>query len=65
MNLEILKYIEKEIDRKEQEKTKYEYELKINDEDKLDIDIVLNDAKSKYNIDGNKNLKNNSINYTI
>lgn len=29
MNLEILKYIEKEIDRKEQEKTKYEYELKI------------------------------------
>ena len=39
----------------------YEYSLVISDEDKLDIDVILNDEKAKYWIRGNKNLKNNSV----
>jgi len=39
----------------------YEYQLKIDNEDKLDIEVILNDNKSKYTIKGNNNLKNNSI----
>lgn len=39
----------------------YEYELEIEDEDKLDFKIELNDQKAKYNIVGNKTLKNGSV----
>lgn len=39
----------------------YEYELLINDEDKLEIDLELNDNNAKYSIIGNNNLKNNSV----
>lgn len=39
----------------------YNYELKINDETSIDIDVVLNDEKAKYEIIGNSNLKNNSV----
>lgn len=40
---------------------KYDYSLKINGEDKLDIEVILNDINAKYIIYGNNNLKNNSI----
>ena len=39
----------------------YEYELAIANENKLDIEITLNNAKAKYIVKGNKNLNNNSI----
>lgn len=39
----------------------FEYELEINDEKNLEIDVLLNDDKAKYDIIGNSNLKNNSI----
>lgn len=38
----------------------YHYNLEINREDKLDIDVVLNDQNASYKIKGNKDLKNNS-----
>ena len=38
----------------------YYYNLEINKEDKLDIDVVLNDQNASYKIKGNKDLKNNS-----
>ena len=38
----------------------YEYELEVK-EDKLDIEVVLSDKKAKYEIIGNKELKNNSV----
>lgn len=39
----------------------YRYQLNINDENKLDIGVILNDEKAKYEIVGNNNLKNNSV----
>ncbi len=39
----------------------YQYTLEIEDEEKLDIQVVLNDKKAKYQIKGNKKLKNNSV----
>lgn len=39
----------------------YEYELLIDNEDKLDIEVVLNDDRASYKIIGNKNLKDNSV----
>lgn len=39
----------------------YKYELEIEDDNKLDIEVELNDDKAKYQILGNNNLKNNSI----
>ena len=39
----------------------YDYTLTINDEEKLNITPVLNDENAKYNITGNKNLKNGSV----
>lgn len=39
----------------------YQYTLEIEDEDKLDIQVVLNDSGAKYQIKGNKGLKNNSV----
>lgn len=39
----------------------YEYELAIANENKLDIEIILNNDKAKYIVEGNKNLNNNSI----
>ena len=38
----------------------YEYLLAIKDEKSLDIEVILNNDKSKYKITGNKNLTNNS-----
>lgn len=40
---------------------KYEYDLRIKDEKQLDIKVVLEDSKASYNIEGNKELKNNSV----
>lgn len=37
------------------------YTLTIKDEEKLDIEVILEDSKSTYNIQGNNNLKNNSV----
>ena len=39
----------------------YQYNLQIDGEEKLDINIELNDEKAKYKIKGNNNLKNKSI----
>lgn len=39
----------------------YAYHLTIGNEDKLDINVVLNNSKAKYSIIGNKNLQNGSI----
>lgn len=39
----------------------YNYDLLIDGEEKLDIEVILNDNKSKYKILGNNNLKNNSV----
>ncbi|MBQ8681805.1 MAG: cadherin-like beta sandwich domain-containing protein [Bacilli bacterium] len=39
----------------------YEYDLEIDGEDKLDIEVILNDDRANYKIKGNNNLKNNSI----
>ncbi len=40
---------------------KYDYNLTIKEENKLTIKVVLNDSNAKYQIQGNHNLKNNSI----
>lgn len=37
------------------------YTLTIKDEEKLDIEVILEDSKSTYNIQGNNDLKNNSV----
>ena len=39
----------------------YDYELEIEKEEKLDIEVILNDSKAEYEISGNNNLKNNSV----
>lgn len=43
------------------QKDKYDYDLPIKSDNKLDIKVILNDPNSTYKIEGNKNLKNNSI----
>ena len=43
------------------ESGKFFYELKLDDEKKLDIDVILNDEKAKYQIIGNENLVNDSV----
>lgn len=37
------------------------YTLTIKDEEKLDIEVILEDSRSTYNIQGNNDLKNNSV----
>lgn len=39
----------------------YQYELEIEKEEKLDIEVELNDEKAKYQIKGNNNLKDKSV----
>lgn len=39
----------------------YNYDLLIDGEERLDIEVILNDEKAKYKIIGNNNLKNNSV----
>lgn len=39
----------------------YNYDLLIDGEEKLDIEVILNDEKAKYKIIGNNDLKNNSV----
>lgn len=41
--------------------TKYNYDLTILNEDKLGIEVILNDEGSSYRISGNKNLKTGSV----
>lgn len=43
------------------ESGKFYYELKMNSEKKLDIVVILNDDKAKYQIIGNENLVNDSV----
>lgn len=43
------------------ESGKFLYELKIDDEKKLDIEVILNDEKARYQILGNDNLVNGSV----
>lgn len=39
----------------------YEYDLELDGEDKLDIEVILNDDKASYNIMGNKDLDSGSV----
>lgn len=43
------------------DKNKYDYTLNIKNEKELDIEVLLEDSKSKYEIVGNKDLKNGSV----
>lgn len=43
------------------DKNTLDYNLKITNEEKLDIEVLLEDTKSTYSIQGNDNLKNNSV----